>query len=204
MGCAGDASGRSPRRAACPLFWTLGGNQVGKAAIAGWHEVLIPAVGRGTIAIWPFDGELDDLLAPGAVVVAETYSAEAYRQLRLELRGSKRSQSTRRAQEPRLLDWAHERDVLLTEDLRRQIASGFGDSPAGEDAFDAVAGLLGMLEVVLGHRASGEPHDDEVRDVEGSILGLQAAALTTIDSFPRPDREVPRPDSPARNAARKA
>lgn len=28
------------RRAACPLFWTLGGQQVGKAAILGWREVL--------------------------------------------------------------------------------------------------------------------------------------------------------------------
>ncbi len=30
------------RRAACCLFWTLGGNQVGKAALAGWREVLVP------------------------------------------------------------------------------------------------------------------------------------------------------------------
>src|SRR4029079_19473112 len=28
------------RRAACSIFWTLGANQVGRAAIAGWREVL--------------------------------------------------------------------------------------------------------------------------------------------------------------------
>src|SRR6266700_6308843 len=31
------------RRAACPLFWTLGANQVGKGAIVGWRDVLAPA-----------------------------------------------------------------------------------------------------------------------------------------------------------------
>lgn len=40
------------RRAACPLFWTLGGNQAGKAAIAGWRDILQPAL-------------LDPVLAPG-------------------------------------------------------------------------------------------------------------------------------------------
>jgi hypothetical protein len=48
------------RRAACPLFWTLGANQVGKAAIDGWQHVIRPAVARGA-KLWPFDGRLDDL-----------------------------------------------------------------------------------------------------------------------------------------------
>ena len=30
------------RRSACSLFWTLGANQVGKAAIVGWRDVLAP------------------------------------------------------------------------------------------------------------------------------------------------------------------
>jgi hypothetical protein len=33
------------RRAACSLFWTLGAAQVGKAAICGWRDVIIPALG---------------------------------------------------------------------------------------------------------------------------------------------------------------
>src|SRR5690606_33770734 len=32
------------RGAASPLFWTMGGKQVGKAAIIGWKQVLAPAV----------------------------------------------------------------------------------------------------------------------------------------------------------------
>jgi hypothetical protein len=35
------------RRAACPLFWTLGANQVGKGAIIGWRDVLAPRAKRG-------------------------------------------------------------------------------------------------------------------------------------------------------------
>ena len=65
--------GGGGHRQACCLFWTLGGNQVGKAAIAGWRDVLAPALrGEKPISIWPFDGPLPSLLAPGSVVVAET------------------------------------------------------------------------------------------------------------------------------------
>jgi hypothetical protein len=37
----------SHRPAACPLFWTLGANQVGKAAIDGWQNVVRPALAFG-------------------------------------------------------------------------------------------------------------------------------------------------------------
>lgn len=46
------------RRAACPIFWTLGGNQVGRGALSGWMEVvsllrpLVPISGH-SMAIWP-------------------------------------------------------------------------------------------------------------------------------------------------------
>jgi len=45
------------------------------------------------------------------------------------------------------------------------------DFPQGDDAFDAVVGLFGMLQVCLGQRATGEPDDREIREVEGWILG---------------------------------
>lgn len=65
---------------ACVLFWTLGGKQVGRAAISGWRDVLIPALQTETtsIKIWPFQGALHDLLAPDCFVVAETYPTEFY------------------------------------------------------------------------------------------------------------------------------
>ena len=48
------------RRAACSLFWTLGGNQVGKAAISGWKEIICPARCLGA-RLWPFEGSLEAL-----------------------------------------------------------------------------------------------------------------------------------------------
>ena len=34
------------RPAGAPLFWTLGANQSGKAAIAAWRDMLLPGAGR--------------------------------------------------------------------------------------------------------------------------------------------------------------
>jgi len=64
---------------ACMLFWTLGGNQVGKAALAGWREVILPNL--QDLSLWPFDGRLNELMTPEATVVAETYPGDVYSQL---------------------------------------------------------------------------------------------------------------------------
>lgn len=82
------------RGAASPIFWTLGGKQVGKAAILGWREILGPALR---------DEELDVSIWP----------------------------------------------------------------------FDAMLGLLSMVEVALGYRSAGAPETEEVRRVEGWILGQE-------------------------------
>ena len=50
-----------------------------------------------------------------------------------------------------------------------------GSEPGADDPFDAVVGLFGLLNVVRGARASGEPDDPVVRRIEGWILGLDAA-----------------------------
>jgi hypothetical protein len=65
------------RRAACSLFWTLGGNQVGKAALSGWKAIVSPALQRGA-NLWPFEGSLAALAQVGSLTIAETYPAEAY------------------------------------------------------------------------------------------------------------------------------
>ncbi len=79
------------RPAACALFWTLGAQQVGKAAITGWRDVLAPALQAGVdLALWPFQGSLNELLARHRFVVAETYPAEVYGHLRLDLHGGRR------------------------------------------------------------------------------------------------------------------
>jgi hypothetical protein len=147
------------RRAACCLFWTLGGNQVGKAALCGWREVLAPAAGE--IAIWPFDGRLADLLRRHDVVVAETYPAELYRRLGIRLRGSKRDRAARREQAPAL------RRGDLTPAAVAAVEDGFGAGRDGEDRFDAFVGLLGMVELL---REPSRVHQPD-SPVEGWILG---------------------------------
>ena len=58
--------------------------------------------------------------------------------------------------------------MTLDPKLKRDIETGF---PDGDDAFDATVGLLGMLEVLMNRRKSGEPDDESVRKLEGWILG---------------------------------
>lgn len=167
--------GNGRRNNACALFWTLGGNQVGRAAIAGWREVLLPAIRsyRSNVGLWPFEGTLSLLLATRSCVIAETYPADACVQLGLSAPGrgwSKRDQQDRIGQGKKLLDWAKTRPIDLHE-VRHSFDLGFGPDKTGEDRFDAVVGLFGMLAVALGDRVEGTPPDEGVRTVEGWILG---------------------------------
>ena len=160
------------RKAAECLFFTLGGAQVGRAAISGWRELLQPALDH--LRLWPLDGPLTTLLAQPGPTVAEIYPAEAYGQLGVTIgsrhRTSKRNREHRQAACAHWLTGGLPEGIALSEAARAAIASGF----ASEDDFDAFAGLLGMLLVALGHRAPGEPTDPEVRAVEGWILGQEA------------------------------
>lgn len=191
----------SGRRAAAPLFWTLGGQQVGKAAINGWRDVLGPALKQAAswFAIWPFSGQLSELLSSKRFIVAETYPAEFYKHLGVEFPvrrerlsslfssagTGKRSQAARAANADVLLDWAGGSQVVLDPQLRSAITNGFGPSPEAEDPFDATIGLFGTLNVLLGKRLPGElpnaePLTKKLRNIEGWILGQEVPA-----SFPR-------------------
>jgi hypothetical protein len=161
------------RRAACPLFWTLGANQVGRAAIIGWRDVLAPALTKEKpVLLWPFDGSLGDLLNPGNIVIVETYPAECYRWFFQDhpLK-SKGNLDARRQTAPTLLDWAQSVNLTLDPELRRAIEDGFPN----DDAFDAAVGLFGMLEVLMNRRESWEPDDQKVRTLEGWIFGQSCA-----------------------------
>ncbi|OGO13459.1 MAG: hypothetical protein A2029_00915 [Chloroflexi bacterium RBG_19FT_COMBO_47_9] len=50
---------------------------------------------------------------------------------------------------------------------------GFGDFPDGEDRFDALVGLYGMINVVLGNHPSGEPVPPHIYKIEGWIFGQE-------------------------------
>ncbi len=171
---------REGRRAASPLFWTLGGQQVGKAAITGWRDVLAPGLSEAAIplAIWPFEGRLAELCRAGNLVALETYPTEFYTHLgvmfssrRPGRKSGKRVQEDRAANFQRLSSWAKGNDVALHPALVTAIRAGFGSARDGEDQFDAVIGLFGMLNVVLGNRGEGWPIEDRIREVEGWILG---------------------------------
>ena len=162
------------RRAACSLFWTLGGNQVGKAALSGWREVVQPALRAGAL-LWPFDGELASLADQGRLVVCETYPAEAYGHVGIRFRAgaSKRRQDDRRDAAAKLSSRSEEHGVRLCPEMTAIVADGFGSRQDGEDPFDAAAGLLGMIEVVEGRRLAA-PARTEAPEWEGWILGQAA------------------------------
>ena len=159
------------------MFWLVGSKQVGRSAISGWKDLLTPALAsQAQLSIWPFDGRLHDLLKQPGIVVSETYPAAMYRHLRLGIsKGSKRRQSDRAADASTIQAWARTSGVRLTKPLQDEIEDGFGPHKDGEDPFDAVVGVLGMLDVVLGNLDSGEPQDERTQ-IEGWMLGYSDAS----------------------------
>ncbi|HVZ08752.1 hypothetical protein [Rhodopila sp.] len=173
------------RPAGAPLFWTLGANQSGKAAIAAWRDLILPnldaapadaapADAAPRLALWPFDGPFRALLRPGTVVLAETYPAEALRHLRLRLSGSKRRQADRAAIAAPLLRAARALGAEPDDAMRALAENGFGADAAGEDRFDSTLGALCVLNVVLGRRPDHVPDDAWLARWEGWVLGQTA------------------------------
>ncbi|MCL2428619.1 MAG: hypothetical protein FWD12_05245 [Alphaproteobacteria bacterium] len=166
------------RPAGAPLFWTLGPNQVGKAALAAWRDVLIPALAAAApLRIWPFEGAFRSLVAAGSLVIAETYPAEARHHLGLRRSGSKRRQSDRAAQSGSLHDAMGRLGASSSAELGRAIADGFGADAAGEDRFDSLLGLLCVLNVLAGNRPDTVPSDPWIARWEGWVLGQAAIPL---------------------------
>lgn len=164
------------RRAACPIFWTLGGNQVGKAALDGWKTIIVPMVKRGA-KVWPFDGTLETVISPGRVILAETYPAEAYGHVGVSFRNqSKTNQAHRAGHAAAIFGWAAKNRVAFAAACRNQIEGGFSSDRAGEDRFDALLGLLGMIEVADHRRPEGCPDDEAILRWEGWILGQSPPA----------------------------
>lgn len=163
------------RPAGAPLFWTLGANQTGKATIAAWRDFLLPALAaEAPPLLWPFAGNLEELLASGGTVVAETYPAEALRHLGLRMQGSKRRQGDRTALAGPMLAVMARLAALPDAALSAAINDGFGASAFGEDKFDCVLGAICVVNVLAGNRPGGVPDDPELRRWEGWVLGQTA------------------------------
>lgn len=179
----GDASGLSRicdrattlRPAGAPLFWTLGANQSGKAAISAWRDLLLPALLTNQApALWPFQGGFNGLLQPGRVAIAETYPAEALRQLGLRPVGSKRRRLDRMALLPGLHAAMTTLNAAADPSLQLMMQDGFGQDAAGEDRLDCLLGMLCVLLVITGARADTAPNDPWITRWEGWVLGQTA------------------------------
>jgi len=153
------------------MFWTLGGKQVGKGMITGLEELILPNL--DDIAIWPFDGPLSNLEKLNQPVICETYPGEAYEMIginRQEL--SKTNQESRKQTIPAITKWHKNRAVKFDEDLLALIEDGFGNQKDGEDRFDALIGLMKMIDVNLEHVPEiGDVAQNDI-EPEGWILGL--------------------------------
>jgi hypothetical protein len=162
------------RPAGAPLFWTLGANQSGKAAISAWQTLIRPSMLSGRLRVWPFEGPLFSLLAPGSVALAETYPAEALRHLGLRLRGSKRRQADRVAMAEALLAAMDRLSISPDTAMLHAARDGFGADAAGEDRFDSVLGVLAVVNVLAGNRPDSAPADPWIQHWEGWVLGQTA------------------------------
>lgn len=173
------------RPAGAPLFWTLGANQSGKAAIAAWQWLILPALAnQAPLRLWPFEGPLRSLLTPGSVALAETYPAEALRHLGITLRGSKRRHADRCATAGALMTAMHQQSATPDDAMRLAMLDGFGADAAGEDRFDSVLGVLCVLNVLAGHRPDTAPADPWIQRWEGWVLGQTALPLVKVTAAP--------------------
>jgi hypothetical protein len=171
LGRACDAA-TDQRPAGAPLFWTLGANQAGKAALSAWREMLVPALlSPDPPRLWPFQGGLRALLRKGGVVLAETYPAEAMAQLGVRRHGSKRRQADRAAMAPAIRAAMRRLRVRPARSLAQALAGGFGVDAAGEDRFDCVLGALCVIAVADGVRPDHIPREPAIRNWEGWVLG---------------------------------
>jgi hypothetical protein len=174
------------RPAGAPIFWTLGANQSGKAAISAWRDLLSPALANPLPPrLWPFEGAFNSLLAPGRVAIAETYPAEALRQLGLKQAGSKRRQPDRAAHAPAILAAMRRLNATPTSAAASAILDGFGSDAAGEDRIDCLLGALCVLSVVTGQRPDKAPSDPWIATWEGWVLG-QTALPRDLELSPPP------------------
>lgn len=169
----------------CPMFWTMGANQVGKAMITAWRDALQPALADPglRVALWPFDGPLAASVSRADVVVAEVYPGEVSGWVGVETRGGgKRAQSVRKRNGPRLEAALNHLPIRWTKEYQALLSDGFGPSADGEDAFDATIGLVGMVQVICGRQPLFEPTGPVLKDIEGWLLGRPAPKPADSDA----------------------
>jgi hypothetical protein len=150
-----------------PIFWILGPRQVGRSAACIWRELLTPRLDR--VALWPFDGALDDLLTGSRPVVGEMYPAFLLRTLGVTV-GAKSKQEARRLCGEELLGRVGTDKRLDLAAVTAPLLDGFGASRSGEDPFDATIACIALARLLLDDAIPEPP--EVARTIEGWILGL--------------------------------
>jgi hypothetical protein len=97
----------------------------------------------------------------------------------------------------RPLTWCDELGVKPDHELRSQLIDGFGPSGAGEDLFDAVVGLFGMIDTVRRYPEPPIQEEPPVRELEGWMFGQQPSP-DPLDAYG--GKRLP-PDSGSRHPA---
>ena len=166
------------RPAGAPVFWTLGANQSGKAAISAWRDWLVPALaarrtGAPADQLWPFQGGMQRAAGARGGGAGGGLSGRGVAALRVEAGRQQAGEGPRRALAPALLAVMAARGCCRTRPCRR-VAEGFGADAAGEDRFDSAIGLLGLIAVLDGARPDFVPDDPWIRRWEGWVLGQTA------------------------------
>jgi len=163
------------RAAACPSFWTLAANQVGKAMLHGLENLIIPGTQDG-FNIWPFSGDLATCTAQSGVTLIETYPGEIYGWLELsEL--TKSNQKSRALAVKQLLNHAGQNAIGFSTSLTARIKTGFDREYGKDDAFDALVGVMGLIQIADGVRPEHLPSEPVIRNREGWIVGMDARTI---------------------------
>ena len=163
------------RAAACPSFWTLGANQVGKAMLHGLKNLIIPGYQDG-FNIWPFSGDLAACTAKPGVTVIETYPGEVYGWLGLTSL-TKSKQESRKEAVASVHNIATDHGIEILPAVFDDIKDGFAPDQGKDDAFDALIGLMGLIMIAEGKRAENLPTAPAINTREGWIVGLDAAKM---------------------------
>ncbi|WP_254869748.1 methyltransferase type 12 [Thalassospira sp. HF15] len=164
------------RTAACPSFWTLGANQVGKGMLHGLKHLILPGYADG-FHIWPFMGDLETLCKSPGVTLIETYPGEIYGWLDAKSELTKSNQNSREHYLHKLRDNAHANGIEIRDAVWNDIKDGFGPDHGKDDAFDALIGVMGLIEIADGRRPEHLPRTPSVLEREGWIVGLDPADI---------------------------
>ena len=164
------------RNAACPSFWTLGANQVGKGMLHGLKHLVLPGYGDG-FHIWPFSGDLETCTKSPGVTLIETYPGEIYGWLDSTSELTKSNQDSRQEYLHKLRDAARVKGIEIVAAVWDDIKDGFGPDHGKDDAFDALIGVMGLIEIAEGHRPEHLPKTPDILEREGWIVGLDPADI---------------------------